>query len=298
MIALRRPGRPRAGSLVAACLRLLWVAWLAMGVAWAQQLVPVPPLKAHVTDLSRVLAAADAQVLEERLSAFESARGSQIAILILPSTQPESIEAFSIRVAESWKLGRKGTDDGVLLVVATGDRRMRIEVGYGLEGAIPDAVAKQIVAERMAPRFKAGQFREGLEAALDAIEARISGEALPVPDFSGEQGRAGEDPLSALGGILVAALVGGMILRLILGRFLGSAVTAGLAGTGVTMVSGSLLLGAGLGLVLFVLLLAGVSFLGGLPGGGWSSGGGRMGGGGWSGGGGGGFGPAPPPPQW
>src|SRR5664279_2871242 len=132
--------------------RLLLLALLLCGTAQAE--VAVPALKERVTDLTSTLDAGQKQLLESKLSAFESGKGSQIAVLIVPTTQPETIDQYGIRVVEAWKLGRKGVDDGVLLLIAKDDRKLRIEVGYGLEGALNDATAKRIVAEVIWPYFK------------------------------------------------------------------------------------------------------------------------------------------------
>ena len=143
--------------------------------------VPVPPLKTRVTDLAGVLSVAQRDAIERTLADFESRKGSQIAVLIVPTTKPEEIAQYGIRVAEAWKLGRKGVDDGVLLLVAKNDRKVRIEVGRGLEGAIPDAVAKRIVAEIVTPRFKQGDFEGGIREGVDRIVKVIEGEPLPSP---------------------------------------------------------------------------------------------------------------------
>src|SRR5512132_2715893 len=118
--------------------------------------VAVPPLKARVTDLTGTLSANEAAQLEERLAAFEAKKGSQIAVLVVPTTQPETIEQYGIRAGEAWKLGRKGVND----------RAVRIEVGYGLEGVLPDAVAKRIIDEEIVPRFRSGDFYGGIEAGV------------------------------------------------------------------------------------------------------------------------------------
>src|SRR5262252_7548238 len=163
-----------------------WVAALTAGAAVLLAVhtaadVPVPPLKARVTDLTGTLSASQVQNLDARLRDFESSKGSQIAVLLLPSTQPETIEQYSIRVAEAWKIGRAKIDDGVIVVVAKDDRRLRIEVGRGLEGAITDGLAKRIINEVITPRFKAGDFYGGIAAGCDALIKLIEGEALPAP---------------------------------------------------------------------------------------------------------------------
>src|SRR6202020_1580583 len=151
--------------------------------------VAVPPLQARVTDLTATLSDAQRSALEQQLADFEKAKGSQIAVLLLPSTQPETIEQFGIRVADAWKLGRKGVDDGLILIVAKNDRRVRIEVGSGLEGAIPDAIANRIITETITPHFKLGDFDGGVEAGIDQIITVINGEPLPEPDKKREHHR-------------------------------------------------------------------------------------------------------------
>lgn len=261
--------------------------FFAGGAALAQQ--PVPPLKARVTDQTSTLQTDQIAALESQLQAFESAKGSQIAVLLVPSTQPETIEQYAIRVADGWKLGRKGVDDGAILLVAKDDRAVRIEVGYGLEGAIPDAVAKRVIEEVMLPRFREGDYYGGIDAGVERLLALARGESLPPPQ---QQRRgAGEDPLGKLAPLLFAALVVGQFLRRALGPLLGGLVVGGgLFGLG-WLLSGAFGLAMLLGIGGFVLTLFGVGALGG----GWSSGGGfgrggGLGGGGFGGGGGGGFG--------
>jgi uncharacterized protein len=162
---------------------LIFFVWV--GIAQAE--VAVPPLRALVTDLTGTLSATDMAALDSRLKAYEREKGSQIAVLIVPTTQPEEIEQYSMRVVEQWKLGRHKVDDGVLFLIAKNDRRMRIEVGYGLEGALPDITAKRIISDIVSPAFKAGDFVGGITAGVDAIIASIQGEPLPVPTVSNEQ---------------------------------------------------------------------------------------------------------------
>ena len=170
-------------------LLLSFLTCLLIGSAQAD--VEVPPLKARVTDLTNTLSPPVREALEQRLAAFESAKGTQIAVLIVPTTQPEAIEQYSIRVVEQWKLGRKGVDDGVLLLVAKDDRKMRLEVGRGLEGAVPDAVAKRITADIIAPYFKLGDFASGIAMGVERLINVIEGEPLPEP--------AVESPPQAIG---------------------------------------------------------------------------------------------------
>ncbi|MDZ4254375.1 MAG: TPM domain-containing protein [Sulfuritalea sp.] len=266
-----------------ALLALLWLALLPAG-GRAAELLPLPALTGRVTDLTATLDATQRGRLEAQLAAIERNRGAQVAVLLLPSTQPEAIEAFAIRLAEAWKIGHKGADNGVIVIVAKDDRNMRIEVGYGLEGAIPDAVAKRIVAERMTPRFAAGDFFGGLLAAVEALDRAIGGDAPaapPRPAGGAGQGAADAD----LFPWLMAAVVVGGVLRSLFGLF--GALIAGLVAGGLGFFIFSSWLAAGLaGVAVFVL-----SFFNLLSrGGGFGGGGGFRGGGGGFSGGGGGFG--------
>jgi len=259
-------------------------------------LKPVPALSARVTDLASTLSQDERAALEAKLAAFEQKTGAQMAVLVVPTTLPEPIEAYAIRVADAWKVGRKGRDDGVLLVVAKDDRRLRLEVGYGLEGAIPDAVAKRIVAEDVAPRFREGRYAAGLDAAADRVIAIVEkGEALPPPARAAGRARGVAWEAIALLALVVVPSVGG-VLKSIFGKLGGATVGAGVAGGVTWLVMGSLALAIGAAVIAWIaiLLVGGASIAAGgrrgggvwLPGGGgW--GGGGLGGGGWSGGGGG-----------
>ena len=160
-------------------LLLLGVALIAATSAFAD--VAIPPLKSRVTDLTATLSSQQQATLEQTLAAFETRKGSQIAVLIVPTTQPETVEQYAVRVEENWKLGRKGVDDGVLLLIAKDDRKLRIEVGYGLEGVLNDATAKRIIAEDITPRFKQGDFYGGISAGVERMIKVIDGEPLPPP---------------------------------------------------------------------------------------------------------------------
>lgn len=261
-------------------LRLaLWL-WLAMASASSFAEVAVPVLKARVTDLTGTLSAPQQADLEQSLAAFESGKGSQIAILLVPTTQPESIEQFSMRVAESWKLGRKGVDDGVLILVAKDDRSLRIEVGYGLEGVVPDVVAKRIVSEIMTPQFKQGRFFEGLQEGVTRLVRVVEGEPLPPPPEPSE-GSTSED---WWGAVFVVAVLGGGLLRAIFGALFGASIASAIAGGVVWLIAGGWDMAAFAAVVVFIVTLFGGGAGGGRSGGGWSSGGS---GGGFSGGGGG-----------
>jgi len=259
--------------------------------------VAVPPLTARVIDLTGTLSGGAVNRIETELADFEAKKGSQIAVLIVPTTQPEEIEQYGIRVAEQWKLGRKGVDDGAILLVAKEDRRARIEVGYGLEGALPDAIAKRIIDETVTPRFKLGDFDGGVEAGVARMISVVNGEPLPAPDQKWEhRGGIGNLLLPMLLGVFVLSAV----LRAIFGRLFGSIATGALVGGFAWLLSHLLPIGVGVGIVgfLFAMLLGGTrgwstgrgwggGFGGGLGGGGFSGGFGGGGGGGFSGGGGG-----------
>jgi uncharacterized protein len=253
----------------------------------------VPPLAARVTDQTATLNSGQRSALEAKLAAFEAKKGSQVAVLIVPSTSPETIEQYSIRVVDQWKLGRKRVDDGVLLLVAKDDRRLRIEVGRGLEGAIPDAVAKRIIAEVITPRFKQGDFAGGISAGVDRILGAIEGEPLPAPASKPRPGGAQVDWLTILFFALFIVPIAGAILGAVFGRMGGAALTGAAFGGVVWLLSQLLAAGIIAGIAAFVLSLftrAGAgrhwsSGSGGTSGGGWSSGGSSSGG--FSGGGGG-----------
>jgi uncharacterized protein len=268
---------------------LRWLAALCFALwplfGWSANEVALPALSERVTDLTGTLSAENRASLTASLAALEKDKGAQIAILLLPTTQPESIEQFGIRLAEAWKIGRKSVDDGVIVIVAKDDRRMRIEVGYGLEGAIPDAIAKRIVAEQMAPRFRQGDFAGGLQASVDALDKLIRGEALPAPVAPASANST--DPGDALTFLLIILFMGGVI-RSMFGLF-GSLAVSGAAGWLAWTIFASLGLAGGAALLAFALSFirlgrGGWHSGGGFPGG---FGGGSSGGGGFSGGGGG-----------
>lgn len=264
--------------------RLLLLSWLLLGGGQALAEVAVPPLKARVNDLTSTLTARQAGELESLLRDFETRKGSQIAVLMLPSTRPESIEQYAIRVVEQWKLGRKGVDDGLLLLVATEDRAMRFEVGYGLEGALSDAVAKRIISEVITPFFREGDFYGGIRAGLQRSIQVIEGEPLPPPARSTGASGASllEDTLPLA--MLFIFVVGGM-LRALLGRFLGGVVAGGISFMGAWMLLGSFLIALVIAIVVLLITIGGSGRGGPFMGGGGGFGGG--GGGGFSGGGGG-----------
>jgi len=285
-------------TLTAALRRAgLLLCFLVVGAAgWAQDLIPVPALKAHVTDLTRSLAPDQIASLDAKLAAFEARKGSQIGVLIVPSTQPESIEQYSIRVVEQWKLGRKGVDDGALLLVAKDDRALRIEVGYGLEGALPDATANRIVEDIIVPRFKTGDFYGGIDAGVDAMIKVVDGEPLPVPQkqwHSPSKVNGGNLHSLFIIGLVLVFVVGG-ILRSVVGRLPAAGLIGGAAGVIAWLLVSSVAAAALAGVVAFIFTLVGGGGGTGRGGyGGWSGGGGYgggFGGGGGFSGGGGGFG--------
>jgi uncharacterized protein len=270
------------------------------GGAHAQALLPVPALTARVIDQTGTLDAAQRQALDARLAAFEQQKGSQIVVLMVPTTQPEDIAGYANRVANDWKIGRRAVGDGVLLIVAKDDRKMRIEVAKTLEGAVPDIAAAQIIDDAMKPRFRDNDFAGGLNAATDQLIARIQGEALPEVERRSDarSGGFGFDWESLAIFLFFAVIVGAPIARRIFGAKLAPFVM-GLGVGGVAMaITATVLVAAVAGIAaLVVTLMAGVGPLvsgggrrgGGGFGGGW---GGSGGGGGWSGGsssGGGGF---------
>lgn len=264
-------------------LGLLWLVVLGpCAAAWASDaFVPVPPLAARVTDLTGTLTPNQQAQLEAALAAIERERGAQIAVLLLPSVRPESIEQFGIRLAEAWRLGRKGGDDGAILIVAKNDRELRIEVGYGLEGAIPDAAAKRIIEETIVPRFRQGDFHGGIAAGVGQLEKLIAGEALPAPAPRpvGDAASIGDLQIFIL--FALAALA--RFARALFG-LLGALAAAGVAGALALMIFGSWLVAA-----VAALLVLFLSFARGVGGSGWHSGGRfpSSGSGGFSGGGGG-----------
>jgi uncharacterized protein len=265
-------------------LRWLFVAYALQLATLACADVPVPPLQHRVTDLTATLTADQAATLEQSLSEFEARKGAQIAVLIVPTTAPEEIEQYSIRVVDQWKLGRKGVDDGVLLLVAKGDHRVRIEVGYGLEGVLPDASANRIVEEDIVPRFRSGDFYGGIAAGVDRILRVIDGEPLPPPHVQ-PQTHFNIESLLLIGFIMIF-VVGGT-LRAIFGRVFGSGIVATIIAAIAWFLAGTLIAALAIGFIAFILGLIGGTRngWGGYPGG-WSSGGGGFGGG-FSGGGGG-----------
>lgn len=269
----------------------IWlVFWLILlcQLSTALAYVEIPKLESRVTDLTRTLSAEQSQALENKLAAFEAKKGSQIAVLIVPSTQPEDIAEFGIKVSDLWRIGRKDVDDGLILIIAKNDRKLRVEVGYGLEGVIPDAIAKRIIAEIITPYFKNNDYAGGINAGVDQIIRLIDGEPLPAPK---PQNTSSQNDGSFLF-LLFGGLFAGSLLSSMFGRVAGGLI----AGIGSAAIA-SFVLGFGLAAIIigiFVFFLVSARSTGG--GGGWSNGGGGYYGGGsswgsgsggsWSGGGG------------
>jgi uncharacterized protein len=211
--------------------KLKWLcgifATLFAACAMGQDLQPVPELRARVTDETATLTASQRAAIESKLVALEQRKGAQLAVLLVSTTQPETIEQYATRVFDAWKLGRKGVDDGVLVIVAKNDHHVRIEVAYGLEGAIPDAAAKRVAHEYMSARFVHGDFAGGIDAGIDALTALIDDEPLPAPPAQARSSRGRNvvimddepwwSPLQLVVGIMFGAILG-VILMLIMGR--------------------------------------------------------------------------------
>ena len=299
-MTLRRLGAAMLAALLAILLGMLMPAG-----ARAQEAVPA--LSGRVIDQTGTLTPEQREALDARLAALESERGAQVVILMVASTQPEDIAAYAQRVADDWKIGRRDIGDGVLIVVAKNDRRVRIEVAKALEGAIPDVMASRIIRDAVTPAFKAGDFGGGLSAAVDRIAARIAGEGLPAPDakHTPQRGSAGFDLQDLAIFLFVGAPILGALLTGLFGRKLGALATGGAIGGIGWWLTASLLMAGAAGLIALVLVgvlgigsrsgagrgmggSRGPVIWGGGMGGGW--GGGRGGGGGFGSGGGGDFG--------
>jgi uncharacterized protein len=281
---VRRP----YSALLACTAGVLGALALSAALVPARAEVPVPPV-ARVTDLTGTLTEGERAALSAKLAAFEARKGSQIVVLVVPTTEPEDIAEFGIRVADAWKIGRKSADgkrvdDGIILVVAKDDRRMRIEVGTGLEGAVTDLAANRILDEYLRPSFRAGDFYGGIDRAIDRLIGLVDGELLPAPKPAAERSARGLQGLLPI--LLVIALIGGPILRSLFGRPVGAAATGGVAGVLTYLLLGAVGFATAAGAIAFI-----VALIGGLGGAGWSTRRGGFGGGGFGGGfGGGGFG--------
>jgi len=293
---VRSAGLARLASLVAA------LGLFATVPVAAQDLQAIPKLTARVTDLTGTLTAEQQAGLEEKLAAFEARKGTQLAVLVVPTTEPEAIEQYSIRVVDQWKLGRHNVDDGALLIIARNDRELRIEVGKGLEGALTDATSNRIISETITPLFRQGDFYGGINAGLEQMMRVAGGEQLPPPDVTW-QGRSDRSVSRIVPFLFVAVLFGSAVLRSVFGRGLGAAIAG--VGTGVVVyfVGQALFMAFLAAIIAFAFaLISGFSGSSGWSsyprGGGWGGGlgggwggsggfGGGLGGGGFSGGGGG-----------
>ncbi|MFZ4479629.1 MAG: TPM domain-containing protein [Rhodoferax sp.] len=287
--------RSRAANwLTVLCWALLLAPWLWLSPALAQQ--ALPPLTGHVVDRTGTLDAAQLQQLEMKLMDFERDRGTQIVMLLVPGTQPEDIASYANRVANSWKIGRREVGDGLLLVVAKDEHKVRIEVAKTLEGAVPDLAARRVIEQAITPRFRQGDFAGGLNAATDQLIALVRGEALPTPKAQPARILAGFDwqEMAILLFFGIPMVAG--VARRMLGSILGALATGALFGAVTLMLTASLLIAglAAVGALLFALFASfrhssGTGIGSGWGGGssGWGSGGG---GGGFSSGGGGDFG--------
>jgi len=251
-----------------------------------------------VVDQTGTLTPAQAEALSNKLAAIETAHGSQLAILIVPTTAPEDVASFAQRVGEQWKIGRKDVGDGLILVVAKNDRTVQIQVAKALQGAVPDIAAGRIISQQIVPAFRAGDFAGGLNSAVDRLGERIASEGLPTPPTE-RQGGARRD--SRVGGFdfqsiaiflfIFVPIVGGILSRM-MGRKLGALATGAAVGGLSWLLTASLLVGLGAAVV--ALFMVGITGAGGARRGGgpiiWGGGGGFGGGGGGFGGGGGGGG--------
>lgn len=273
-------------------LRWLVMAALLVGTAvWAQAVLPVPPLSAHVLDTTGTLQPDQSQALEAKLAAFEAASGAQVVVLMVPTTLPEDISSYANRVANDWKIGRKDIGDGLLLIVAINDRKLRIEVAKTLEGAIPDLAAKRIIDQAIMPRFKQGDYAGGLDDGVEQVMALIRGEALPAPVADQSWTPVQGSPWLDLAVFLFFAVtIGGAMARRVLGNRWGSLLTGGVAGGFAMVATSSVWIAVLAALAALVLTLLGSLGRGISSGLGGHSGGGFGGGGGWSSGGGGGGG--------
>ena len=293
------PTRLRRTAAMASSV-MAWLLALCLALAApalrAQDVLAVPALSARVIDQTGTLDAAAQGALEAKLAAFEAQAGPQIVVLMVPTTLPEDIASYAQRLGDAWKIGRREVGDGLLVVVAKNDRKVWIAPAKALEGAVPDLAARQIIQNQITPAFKRNDFAGGLDAGVDALIARIRGEALPAPAAQPARGASpGLDWEALAMFFFVGVPVIGSLLTAVMGRKLGSVVTAAGTGTAAGWLGGSLLIGGIAGLVALVIVgVLGVGAAGRRGGRGGAlgippvifGGGGR---GGWGGGGGGGF---------
>ena len=262
-------------------IRALFLAFALGGVGGAAAEQAVPALKARVTDLSATLTAPQQASLEQSLQAFEARKGSQIVVLIVTTTAPETIEQYSPRVAEQWRIGRSKIDDGALLLIAKDDHALRIEVGYGLEGALNDATSKRIISETIVPRFKQNDFYGGIAAGVAQMMKVAQGEPLAAPVMQPVGGVTSMQRYFPI--IFIVTLVVGELARGIFGRMHGAFVTGGLIALVAWFFVGGLVLAVVVGVAASLFTLMGGMMGRGLGGGGGFGTGGGFGGGGASG---------------
>ena len=273
-------------------MMLFALATVALAVTWDPQregVQAIPQLSARVTDLTGTLSPVEKQALEAKLADWEARTTNQLAVVIVPTTKPESIEEYSIRLAEAWKVGQKGKDNGAVFLIAKNDKQMRIEVGYGLEGDLTDVASRRIIGDTVAPLFSQGKFAEGISAGVDRIVAVVGGAdtAAPLPQPRRARGSGGFDFGTIALLLLVAVPALGAILRSIFGNVGGSLAGGAVVGGAAWLFAGSILIAIVAAIVALVVIA--FSSLGGgrggpgmwFPGGG---GGGGFGGGGASGG--------------
>jgi uncharacterized protein len=242
--------------ILRACARWRAIILLALFLAFAFAAsadVAVPQLTGRVVDQTGTLSSGDIASLNQKLRDFEAKKGSQVTVLIVPTTQPETIEQYSIRVADAWKIGRTKVDDGAILLVAKNDRHLRIEVGYGLEGALTDVTSRRIIDEVITPKFRTGDFAGGISDGVDRMIRVIDGEPLPAParstSFSNDLSDFG--PLVPFA--LFASLFVGGILRTMFGRLFGSVVTGGVLAALAWFLVGSVGLALAVGVIASIL---------------------------------------------
>jgi uncharacterized protein len=212
--------------------------------ALAQDYAPIPPLASRITDTSGSLGVSAIQSLEQKLAAFEQATGGQLAVLVVKTAEPETIEQYALRVVEAWKIGKKGKDNGALLVLAMKEKKIRIEVGYGWEGPLPDVEAKRIIRETMTPFFKQGQFAQGIEAGIDKIALAVSKDTKAAATTVNEKGQWEQSHNATATDSTVESLMGMAPVLLgilaVLSFILPAILVGGAAGVGTFLFTGSI----------------------------------------------------------
>lgn len=286
----RAPALSGARRLYTSTRALFWFAVAVVGAcvslashAAEGEFKPVPKLERRVTDLTGSIPAAEEARIEQRIRALEQSKGAQIAVLMVDTTEPEAIFDYAMRVAEAWKIGRKGVDDGIVFVIAKGDRKMQILTGPGIQGVVTDAMAKRVIAEIVAPRFREGRFAEGVFNGVDKLAGLVEGEALPPPPTK-KRASKNVDHQGFVVLAVFAALFVAPILRSLIGRFFGAVATGGVTGLAAWFIVGGMIFPIVLAVIVtIVALFAGLMNF--RRGGGWHGGGWSSGGGGWSSGG-------------